>query len=103
MANIIIACLGRRPVASMRYIFSDGTRLVLLMFLNKAFITARLAQDPSAPSAVERAGFWNHDFLISECTTGHPPLCLCVTVTVVTYRTFRDGRKGRTPSDTRVA
>lgn len=54
MTNIIIACLGRRPVASLRYIFSDGMCFVLLMFLNKAFITARLAQEPSAPSDVER-------------------------------------------------
>lgn len=52
MTNIIIACLGRRSVALLRCTFSDGMCFVLLMFLNKAFITAWL--EPSAPSEVDR-------------------------------------------------
>lgn len=32
--------------------------------------------------------FWNRDFLMYECTTGHPPLSFCIIMTVVTYSTF---------------
>lgn len=54
MTNIIIACLGWMSVGLGSYIFSNGMCFVLLMFLNKAFITAWLAQESSAPSDVDR-------------------------------------------------
>lgn len=93
MTNIIIACFSRRLRRGwvlVRCIFSDGMCFVLLMFLNKAFITAWPAQASSALSNVNWVGWLLEPWLPHVWMYHWSPtsLSFCIIMTVVTYSTF---------------
>lgn len=80
LTSITIACLSGW-VEGMFWDVDFQVGCVCLIHVSKQSIYHSLVEHRHLQHCLMLNGsgdFWNHDFPMYECTTGHPPFCLCV-------------------------